>query len=68
MSAGTLRSESEIRGTLRFLPSPGLEIVEVECLKEKDGEACSAFMGLASFWGEELQCQPRAGDAGVGFG
>ena len=49
-------------------PTPGLEIVEVACLKEKDGEACSALMGLASFWGEELRCQPRAGDAGVGFG
>ena len=34
------------------------------CLKGKDGDACSALVGLASFWGEELRCQPRAGDAG----
>ena len=25
----------------------------------------AAFIDLASFWGEELQCQPRAGDAGA---
>lgn len=24
----------------------------------------AALVDLASFWGEELQCQPRAGDAG----